>query len=109
MSTMRTQELSQEINNPHRFIINPTDNSELFEYNAIMNVYKKNPNLKYRIIQNTDVVEENNVTTEKQTSATAIVEPIPALLSYIKEKYNTDVTEEIKDYENKINREGNKD
>ena len=103
------QELSQEINNPHRFIINPTDNSELFEYNAIMNVYKKNPNLKYRIIQNTDVVEENDTTTEKQTSATAIVEPIPALLSYIKEKYNTDVTEEIKDYENKINREGNKD
>ena len=74
-----------------------------------MNVYKKNPNLKYRIIQNTDVVEENHVTTEKQTSATAIIEPIPALLSYIKEKYNTDVTEEIKDYENKINREGNKD
>lgn len=103
------QELSQEINNPHRFIINPTDNSELFEYNAIMNVYKKNPNLKYRIIQNTDVVEENDTTTEKQNSATAIVEPIPALLSYIKEKYNTDVTEEIKDYENKINREGNKD
>ena len=28
---------------------------------------------------------------------------------YIKEKYDADVTEEIKDYENKINRDGNKE
>ena len=104
-------ELSKEINNPHRFIITPNDNTELTEYNAIMNAYKKNPNLKYRVMQcndnNND--DDNKIVDERIISSNTIVEPIPALLSYIKEKYDADVTEEIKDYENKINREGNKD
>lgn len=104
-------ELSKEINNPHRFIITPNDNTELTEYNAIMNAYKKNPNLKYRVMQcndnNND--DDNKIVDERIISSNTIVEPIPALLSYIKEKYDADVTEEIKDYENKINRDGNKE
>ena len=104
-------ELSKEINNPHRFIITPNDNTELTEYNAIMNAYKKNPNLKYRVMQcndnNND--DDNKIVDERIISSNTVVEPIPALLSYIKEKYDADVTEEIKDYENKINRDGNKE
>ena len=34
-----------------------------------------------------------------------IVEPIPALIEYVKDKYNVDVSEEVKDYESRINRE----
>lgn len=103
-------ELSKEINNPHRFIITPNDNTELTEYNAIMNAYKKNPNLKYRVMQcNDNNDDDNKIVDERIISSNTIVEPIPALLSYIKEKYDADVTEEIKDYENKINRDGNKE
>ena len=105
-------ELSKEINNPHRFIITPNDNTELTEYNAIMNAYKKNPNLKYRVMQcndNNNNDDDNKIVDERIISSNTIVEPIPALLSYIKEKYDADVTEEIKDYENKINRDGNKE
>lgn len=103
-------ELSKEINNPHRFIITPNDNTELTEYNAIMNAYKKNPNLKYRVMQcNDNNNDDNKIVDERIISSNTIVEPIPALLSYIKEKYDADVTEEIKDYENKINRDGNKE
>lgn len=103
-------ELSKEINNPHRFIITPNDNTELTEYNAIMNAYKKNPNLKYRVMQcNDNNDDDNKIVDERIISSNTVVEPIPALLSYIKEKYDADVTEEIKDYENKINRDGNKE
>ena len=104
-------ELSKEINNPHRFIITPNDNTELTEYNAIMNAYKKNPNLKYRVMQCNDNNnnDDNKIVDERIISSNTVVEPIPALLSYIKEKYDADVTEEIKDYENKINRDGNKE
>jgi hypothetical protein len=34
-----------------------------------------------------------------------IVEPVPALIEYVKDKYKIDVTEEIKEYESKINRD----
>ena len=35
-----------------------------------------------------------------------IVEPIPALIEYVKDKYNIDVSSEVKEYESKINRDG---
>lgn len=105
-------ELSKEIDNPHRFIITPNNDSELVEYNAIMNAYKKNPNLKYRINQSTmnnnDDVDNKKIDTLLNPS-NVIIEPIPALLSYIKDKYDTDVTDEIHDYENKINRNNEKE
>ena len=34
-----------------------------------------------------------------------IVEPIPALVEYIKDKYDIDTTKEINEYEEKINRD----
>lgn len=92
-------ELSKEISNPHRFIIHCSSN-DLSEYHAIMNIYKKNKFLKYQIIS------ENNNTLLKNDNerriSNAIVEPVPALIEYVRNKYSIDVSNEINEYERKI-------
>lgn len=95
--------LSGEITNPHRFIIH-CNSSELNEYHGIMNAYKKNPFVKYQMITTNDEVCNENVSVMNESSS-AIVEPIPALIEYIKDKYSEDTTNEIKEYELTINRD----
>ena len=97
------KQISVEINNPHRFIIHCNDN-ELNEYHAIMNAYKNNF-IKYQIISlgSIDIKQQNEQHIDDINGP--IVEPIPALVEYIKDKYDVDVTDEIKDYETKINRD----
>lgn len=95
--------VSGEINNPHRFIIHCKSN-ELQEYHAIMNAYKKNQFLKYQIISEDDDIEESLDMPESHV-VKPVVEPVPALISYISEKYNVDTSNEIKQYEEKINRD----
>lgn len=97
-------ELSKEINNPHRFEIHCNNNNELTEYHSIMNAYKKNQFIKYRITTVSEDVDQSEPINNITSVSNPVVEPIPALLAYIKDKYNTDVTDEIRDYENKINR-----
>ena len=97
-------ELSKEINNPHRFEIHCNNNNELTEYHSIMNAYKKNQFIKYRITTVSEDVDQSEPINNVTSVSNPVVEPIPALLAYIKDKYNTDVTDEIRDYENKINR-----
>lgn len=95
--------LSVEITNPHRFIIT-CQNEELNDYHSIMNAYKKNQYIKYHIISEDPTNEDiKKISTERSVSH--ILEPVPALISYINDKYNIDASEEIKDYENKINRD----
>lgn len=100
------RELSKEINNPHRFIIH-CNNNELNEYHAIMNAYKKNPFLKYRIINDSSSNEDLDklLASDKSHSSHTIAEPISELIDYVKEKYKEDVSEEVRDYESKINRD----
>ena len=69
-----------------------------------MNAYKKNQFLKYQIVSEKATDEEINKHIEDRTPQ-AIVEPIPALIEYVKDKYDLDVSEEVKDYESKINRD----
>lgn len=95
--------VSKDITNPHRFIIH-CKNEDLVEYHAIMNAYKKNQFLKYQIVSERATDEEINKHIEDRTPQ-AIVEPIPALIEYVKDKYDLDVSEEVKDYESKINRD----
>jgi len=96
--------LSEEITTPHRFMIH-TDNSDLETYHAIMNVYKQNQMISYRIFteQKDDTDEETIV--EKEFKPTSIIEPIPDLLKYISDRYDLDVSNEIHSYETKINRD----
>ena len=95
-------EVSKNITNPHRFIIH-CKKEELVEYHSIMNAYKKNQFLKYQVITDNDTVDDEVVVND--ISSQPIVEPVPALIEYVKDKYDIDVTEEVKDYETKINRD----
>ena len=95
--------VSGSIENPHRFIIHCKSN-ELEEYHAIMNAYKKNQYLKYQIISEDDDIDDM-VLNEVEHVVKPIVEPIPALIEYVKDKYNVDVSEEVKDYESRINKD----
>jgi hypothetical protein len=94
--------VSMDVKNPQRFIIH-CKSEELPEYHGIMNAYKKNQFLKYQIISEDDDPEDIALPEEHTTKP--IVEPIPALIEYVKEKYDMDVSEEVKDYESKINRD----
>jgi hypothetical protein len=67
-----------------------------------MNINKNNPNISYKI---SSVKKED--TDDKIGSdyiQTEIEEPVPSLISYIKEKYNEDASSEIKEYEDRINK-----
>jgi hypothetical protein len=69
-----------------------------------MNLYKKNPYIRFQL---TTVEEEEKIEEliETEHITKPIVEPIPALIEYVKDKYNVDVTEEVKEYENRINKD----
>lgn len=96
--------VSSKIEHPHRFIIH-CKNKDLNEYHAIMNLYKKNPYIKYQIISERMENEDIDVQIEENHSTHPIVEPVPALIEYVKDKYDIDVSDEVKDYEAKINRD----
>lgn len=92
--------VSDDITTPHRYIIHCKP-EELDEYHTIMNVYKKNKNISCRFITENQNEEIQSI---KQTEIKRVsnVEPIPALISYIKEKYDIDSSDVIKKYENEI-------
>jgi hypothetical protein len=101
-------ELSKDINNPHRFMIH-CKGDELREYHAIMNTYKNNQYIKYHILSE-DINKDDVIHQITKTSSTSpMVEPIPALVSYISDKYSVDTSKEIREYESKINKETNKE
>lgn len=95
--------LSVELTNPHRFIIK-CKNDELNDYHGIMNMHKRNQFIKYNIITE-DVKNEDMKKIASDKTITKLIEPIPSLISYIKAKYDVDASDEIKEYENKINRD----
>jgi hypothetical protein len=96
--------VSNDVKNPQRFIIHCKSN-ELEDYHAIMNAYKINQFLKYQIISEDEDIDTISLPEEHVVKPT--IEPIPALIEYVKDKYSIDVSEEVKDYESKINREDN--
>lgn len=97
--------VSKEIKNPQRFIIH-CKSDELSEYHGIMNAYKKNEYLKYRILSEDDDVEDMALPdSHDEYTEKAATEPIPELINYIRDNYNEDVDKEVKDYESRINKE----
>ena len=72
-----------------------------------MNAYKKNQYLKYQIISEDDEEDIDTLTLPEDHMNKPILEPIPALIKYVKDKYLIDVSEEVKDYESKSNKEEN--
>lgn len=99
--------ISTEITTPHRFIIH-TDKDDLETYHSIMNVNKKNQNLKFQVISNEEEITEDEIVKDEEISETnnsSIEGPIQSLISYISEKYNVDTSQEIHEYDQKINKE----
>lgn len=93
-------EISKEIVQPVRFIIHCKEN-ELEEYHSILNMYKKNKMISCKFISERDEMKE-----KKPTNITVSnVEPIPALVAYIKDKYDVDSKSMIESYVQKINKE----
>jgi len=99
------ENIAKEIKTPHRFIIQSTT-ADMETYRGIMNS-TTNSNIKFQL---NEIVDEDDL----QLSVDEIVEgnvsetasqPIPALITYIKDKYGIDATTQLSDYENQINKE----
>ena len=105
--------ISTEITTPHRFRIHMSK-EDMETYHSIMNINKKNTNLKYQIIspesdnndngsEPNDVINQN-IDVDTQTS-NSIDDPIESLISYVSDKYNIDVSKEIREYSDKLSGE----
>ncbi|MBR1988533.1 MAG: hypothetical protein IKA36_05805 [Clostridia bacterium] len=96
--------ISNGIDTPHRFMIN-SSKEDLESYYAIMRINKNNPNIRCMISSNKEDRSDNVKMDINSITSAPISEPIPELISYISEKYGTDESEQIREYESKINRE----
>lgn len=94
-------EISKEIKSPIRFIVHCKEN-ELEEYHSIFNLYKKNKMISCKFMSEKDMDKQIKI---MDNTPVTNIEPIPALLSYIKDKYDVDVREIIEHYVQKINKE----
>jgi predicted phosphodiesterase len=95
--------ISTDIDHPVRFIIHVNKEHSLEEYHSIMNLYKKNKMISCRFIseKNEEQIERLSVDIKPHAN----VEPIPALITYIKDKYQIDPSDVIMTYNEKISKE----
>lgn len=94
------EHISQNITTPHRFNI-AIDDTNIEEYHAIMNINKNNPNISYKVSY-LKTEEEADDTLKSEYTVSSMDEPIPVLITYIQDKYGTDTSEEIHEYESRI-------
>lgn len=95
--------LSQDIQTPHRFMISST-HSDMETYHGIMNS-NKSSNVKFQL---EEIVDEDDLQLTVDEVVDAQVEaaqPIPALITYIKDKYGIDPETQLHEYETQINKE----
>ena len=102
------EHISQSEKDDHRrFIINAETTQELETYHAIINNNKNEKLLSFRITSNVDE-KENDITkidlNDIKRNNTGL-DPVHSLISYIKDKYNADASIQIKEYEQKINKD----
>lgn len=102
--------LSIKDDNPRRFIIYVNDNDLLETYHGIISNNKKDKNISFRIISNIKDNELNDNTLPEISDISMIknnsgIDPIQSLISYVREKYNVDASEQIRNYESKIRRD----
>lgn len=99
------EHISKDITTPHRFVIEVNE-EDIQTYHSIMNINKNNTNISYKV---TSIKKEKPLPEDTVISPVKnIVEPVPAMISYIKDKYGIDCSKEIHEYEAKINKEESK-
>ena len=96
--------LSKDTSTPCRFIINAA-HDDIDTYHGIMNANKTNEHVKFQL---TEIQDEDDLmlsVDEVIDAQSEAVQPVPALVSYIKDKYGLDTEEELAHYESQINKE----
>lgn len=96
--------VASDIQTPHRFVVNNVSSEELNAYKGIVLTTKMNPNITYDFRSVTDTAEDVVVEDEEYAS-TKSEQPIPALVKYIKDKYDVDATEKLTEYASVINKD----
>lgn len=112
---------NKNIDTPTRFFINTisiNNDTEMNIYKSIIDTNKKNTNLSFKMIIN-DIVDINATSDDNNDNETVndndlstndnlvikYEEPVPALIQYIKDKYNVDLSTIINEYQTKLNQE----
>lgn len=99
--------LTNDIKTPHRFIIESSKN-DMETYRAIMNS-NTNTNIKFQLTEMVDEDDMDLSVDEAMDAQLEVVQPIPALINYIKDMYGVDPSAKITEYENQINKEKKND
>lgn len=95
--------LAQDIKTPHRFIIN-SPSCDMETYRGIINSNKSNM-VKFQLEETVDEDDLCLTVDEVADAQMEAVQPLPALIIYIKDKYGLDVEKQLHDYESQINKE----
>lgn len=100
---MLREYMTNEFTSPHRFIIN-ADHSEMEIYRGIINSNKSNM-VRFQLEEKMDEDDLCLTVDEVADAQMEAVQPLPALIIYIKDKYGLDVEKQLHDYESQINKE----
>ena len=96
--------ISKPVLNPKRFIIE-TSTNEMVSYQGIMDVSKSNPNLKFQW-EIEDIEDDLKLSVDDtMDSQMEHQQPLPALISFIQDKYGINAEEQLKEYESQIQKE----
>lgn len=94
--------VANDIHSPHRFIFDQVKPDELEIVKSIALSTKVNPNVTYEF---GEIITDDTPTVDEVVSTITTEQPIPALVSYIKEKYDIDAGEKLSEYETQINKD----
>ena len=95
--------LSRDIVSPHRFIIQ-SSRTDMETYRGIINS-SKSPFTTFRIEEIVDEDDLGLTVDETLDAQLESVQAVPALITYIKDKYGVDAEEQLNQYESQINKE----
>ena len=98
--------LSKDIVSPHRFIIQ-SSRADMETYRGIINS-SKSPFTSFRIEEIVDEDDLQLTVDETMGAQMEVVQRVPALVTYIKDKYAIDAEEQLNQYESQINKEDDK-
>ena len=97
--------VNSEIDSPHRFIIE-SNSDDMNTYRSIIMTTGNNTNLKFQLTEVEDESVKLSIDEALEISNNESAQPIPSLITYIKDKYGVDASEKISEYETQIKKEG---
>lgn len=96
--------IAGDIKTPHRFIIE-SNSDDMNVYRAIIMNSQTNTNIKFQL---TEIIDQDDLRLsmdEVINAQTESAQPVPALITYIKDKFGIDASEKISEYESQINKD----